>query len=363
MKRFKRIGPSLVVRVGALTDVNNVLALMKGVYTHINEDSIIFDFCGMIYAKSVAIAIFARELKEVVFRRSEKGLSTRAHVNLRDDVTCRYLNHIGFFDFIGVRSKVALTKVRTKLEQQVEGRIPIIEYSYLHFQRGLGYDPQDPFASYDQAEEEASVVIENESSKIIAALFGLKHCQGVEALIYCLREALRNCYEHSRADRYYVLGQTWNNGKSELVILDYGSGLLRSLNKKYSSIDSEYDAIELAVKPGVSEADFTGKNRYTNSGFGLYVLCQLAIRFGRLYVASNDKMVMYSKAKDKGKYDLHSTGTMIALQFNRLPDDFGIALEEIIKEGRDIACSGMYPITPSLLTRLYIKNGIPHQVK
>ena len=361
MKRFKRIGSSLVVRVVALTDVKNVLTLMKGIYAHIDEDSIIFDFCGMIYAKSVAIAIFARELKEVVSKRRDKGLSTRAHVNLRDDVTCRYLDHIGFFDFIGVRSRVGLTKVRTKLEQQVAGRIPIIEYSYLHFQRGLGYDPLDQFSSYDQAEEDASVIIENESSKIIAALFGAKHCQGVEALIYCLREAIRNCYEHSRADKYYILGQTWNNGKSELVILDYGSGLLRSLNKKYNSINSESDAIELAVMPGVSETDFTGKNRYTNSGFGLYVLCQLAIRFGRLYVASNDKMVVYGKTKEL--YDLHSAGTMIALQFNKLPEDFGIVLEEIIKEGRGIACSGPYPVTPSLLTRLYVKNGIQHQVK
>ena len=361
MKSFKRIGHSLIVKIAQLTDVGHVLTLIKNVYTHIDEDSILFDFCGMIYAKSVATAIFARELKEIVSSRNEKGLPTRAHVNLRDDVTCRYLDHIGFFDFIGVRLKSGFTKVRTRLEQQVAGRIPIVEYSYLYFQRGLGYDPLDPFVSYDQAEKDASTLIESESSKIIAALFGPKNCRGAETLVYCLREAIRNCYEHSYADKYYVLGQTWNNGKSELVILDYGSGLQKSLNKKYHSIASERDAIEMAVKPGVSESDFTGKNRYTNSGFGLYVLCQLAIRFGRLYVASNDKMAVYSKTKEW--YDLHSTGTLIALQFNKLPEDFGIALEEIIEEGRSIACSGIYPISPSLLTRLYIKDGVPHKVK
>lgn len=346
------------VKPTSLVSVSYVVSLIKKFYPFIDTPQVIFDFTGIIYAKSVATAVFARELREIILYRVEHHLISQAEVNIDLDTTCRYLDHIGFFDFIGVQHKGSLKKIRKQLEQQVEGRIPIIEYNYLYFQRGYGFDPMDESMSYYQAEEGASGIIEKESIRIVQALFG--HDAGLGVLAYCIREALRNCYEHSKADKYYVLGQTWNNGKSELVIMDYGNGLLKTLKRKYPDLQNERDAIQRAVEPGVSETDFNGKNVYTNSGFGLYVLCQLALRFGKIYIASNESMVAYGKAIKV--HDVKSKGTMVAMQFKKLPEDFGAALEEIIKKGRERAQTGTYPISPSLLTRQYTKNGVVLEV-
>lgn len=343
----------VLVRIETLTTVGHVMSLMHKLYPFIDTPFVVFDFTGISYAKSIATAVFARELREVLLYRNERRLITKANIQIKTDVTCRYLDHMGFFDFIGVQHKGDLKTVRHRLEQQIEGRIPIIEYGYLYFQRGTGYDPMDGIITYDQAEGSASDIIETESVKIVEALLG--KISGNEVLAYCVRELLRNCYEHSRADKYYVFGQTWNNGKSELVIMDYGNGLLKTLKKKYPELLDEQSAIIKAAEPGVSEADFTGKNRYENSGFGLYVLCQLAKRFGSLYIASNGTMVEYGK--DGSVFKMRSKGTMVALQFRRMPDDFGATLGEIIEEGRKVAKTGQYPISPSLLTKQYIKNG------
>ena len=343
----------VLVGIETLTTVGHVMSLMHKFYPFIDTPFVVFDFTGISYAKSIATAVFARELREVLFYRNERRLITKANIKIKTDVTCRYLDHMGFFDFIGVQHKGDLKSVRHRIEQQIEGRIPIIEYGYLYFQRGTGYDPMDGLITYDQAEGSASDIIETESVKIVEALFG--KIGGNEVLAYCVRESIRNCYEHSRADKYYVFGQTWNNGKSELVIMDYGDGLLKTLKKKYPELLDEKSAIIKATEPGVSEADFTGKNRYENSGFGLYVLCQLAQRFGRLYIASNGTMVEYGK--NGSVFKMRSKGTMVALQFRKMPDDFGATLGEIIEEGRQVAKTGQYPISPSLLTKQYIKNG------
>ena len=224
---------------------------------HINDKELVFDFNPIAFAKIIPAAILAREIKSVVKYRKERQLITRA-LQERDSSPLEYLRYISYFKLIGLDSG---NNIRTSC--QTTNYIPVTEYSYLHFKN---LAESDSFRSVQD-------YIEIESDEL-SKLFSRKE-ERVELISYALKEIIRNVYEHSSADKVYIMGQYWKNGNVQIAILDEGVGLLRTLEKKYPELNNDFDAINIAVQPGVSGIDFSNKEREEN---------RFAIRWGILCV-------------------------------------------------------------------------------
>lgn len=239
-KRMKSILP-----VGQLLSLDDVMDFVRKMGEVASSDDLAFDFSGLRYVRTVPVALFARELRLLVAKRARFGLKT-CSVGHDDDksVALAYLAFIGFFDFIGLPG--IGRKVRATAE--VAGRHPylaITKYSYQRFKVAAEYDPYR--TEYDYISEEA---------RRIARL--LKTTDTRNSLsAYAVCEVLRNAYEHSGSADFYAMGQVWPDGCLELVVMDDGNGILKTLKGKYPKLTSERDAIREAMKPGVSGSDFT----------------------------------------------------------------------------------------------------------
>ena len=167
-------------------------------------------------------------------------------------------------------------------------------------------------------------LIELEASKLATVLTDDKQAQYL--LTYILRELMRNVPEHSGTDELWVCGQHWNNGVAEIAIIDEGIGIKQSLYKNASHrpyIESDEDALRLAVKAGVSQSfRLGGKQRlddtWSNSGFGLYAVSNFVKLLGGSFclVSGNN----YLKMDESGKIttgDSWISGTAVKITLNR----------------------------------------------
>jgi anti-sigma regulatory factor (Ser/Thr protein kinase) len=131
---------------------------------------------------------------------------------------------------------------------------------------------------------------------------------------YCLREVIRNVFEHAQTDTCTVMAQRYSDGTAQIAIIDGGIGIYRSLSSAHTcgSVD---DALRLALQPGTSRVvgDQTGQ-RWDNSGFGLYILSQLGRQLGYFLVVSNGRFLQLgSPGKKSIKGDVPFNGTGIKL--------------------------------------------------
>lgn len=327
----------VVIPVKRLVEVSDAVACIQKIECFVDAEKLVFDFSPLEYVKMLAVALFARELRQVVKARKEKGLMTysRGH-DSNKSIPLSYLSFIGFFDFIGL-SGIGLA---VRHEAEVTCRNPylaITSYNYQRFRIA---------AQYDSFRNE-SAYIADEASKV-ARLLHSDEDEKVSLLSYAIREILRNAYEHSNAVDFFVMGQAWRDGSAELVIMDEGMGIWDSLKKKYPRLKSEKEAILEAMKPGVSGSDFAN-NRYDNSGFGLYVLTEFAIKHGHICVTSGDCLV--KKAGDGVECShVWNDGTLVGIHLDSIPANVHDELAEIIKQGEIVSQSGEYPVRPSKLT-------------
>ncbi|MFM2399414.1 MAG: hypothetical protein RL341_1571 [Pseudomonadota bacterium] len=87
------------------------------------------------------------------------------------------------------------------------------------------------------------------------------------------------------------MAQRWDNGEAEVVIADHGIGIHKSLSQVHA-VQSEEESLRLSLKPGIS----SGASRATggvwdNTGFGLYVISQLGVRYGAFSLISSQRVL------------------------------------------------------------------------
>ena len=148
----------------------------------------------------------------------------------------------------------------------------------------------------------------------------------VMAVGWCLREAIRNVFEHAGTDTAYVTGQSWKSGRVELAIGDAGMGIPVALAPVHNPRDASH-ALSLAVQPGIT--DYTGPDtddKWQNSGFGLYMLRRIAQDYGSLTVVSGGAFLKTATgdAAPLVKGSGSPLGTTIALSLE-IPDDIYFA--------------------------------------
>lgn len=159
---------------------------------------------------------------------------------------------------------------------------------------------------------------------------------------YCIREVMRNSFEHSGSDVVWVCGQYWPSRKcAEIAIMDEGNGILRSLtsNQRFK-IKSDEEANLLAIEPGISRTVGTWQDPddpWQNSGFGLFMAKSICAQGGHFIISSGNSTIFADSSHLK-KYKSKTNGTIIcmALKMNS-SKDFSTVLQALREKGEQLS--------------------------
>jgi len=164
--------------------------------------------------------------------------------------------------------------------------------------------------------------IVSESEKLARILSGDLNKDVLQILSYVLRELIRNTFEHTAAHRVLISAQCHSSEKKiEFVISDSGEGIRQVLSvNKDLEINSNSEALENAVKPGVSGNGFNRQSQkiddvWENSGFGLYVTSEILNLLGSFtIISSNARLIKIDDRVITSKFAC--IGTSIRLEIN-----------------------------------------------
>lgn len=324
-------------KLNTIDDAYQVTQKLKE-YIYIQQQ-VILDFSEIKYVKPMGDSLFARELREFVKARKNLEFQTSARLPQFSNVK-GYIDYIGFFDFIGLKGNH--NKVRTQINEIPAKYLPITKYDFSDF-----------YVLPDDDEIKPFYLIEAQA-ELISRLF-TQDSQPNVLITYIIREILRNCFEHSKSPSYHVWAQYWEADSSlELVILDDGIGIFENLKIKYPNLRNDDDAISKALEPGVSRANFnTPSNKYDNSGFGLYVISELAKRYGSFFIGSKTAG-LHITSNNKNKYTIFDGGTLISIRINNIKNiDYEKEIAEIVSSGEKISLQSEYPTKASKQTLLF----------
>ena len=224
-----------------------------------------------------------------------------------------YSSHMGFFQTISEKIHIG------KAPGEAAGNNNYVPISKLSIQKLRDASIASGLYKLD------GDLIELEACRLATVLAADKQAQYL--LTYILRELMRNVPEHSGTDDLWVCGQHWINGDAEIAIIDEGIGIKESLYKNASHrpyIESDEDALRLAVKAGVSQAfRLGGKQRlddtWSNSGFGLYAVSNFVKLLGGSFCLASGNS--YLKMDESGKIttgDSWFSGTAVKITLNRI---------------------------------------------
>ena len=298
--------------------------LITEIWNVSSHEEIVLDFSTLTWAFPFGALLLANELT-YHFEMTGMPMQCEGYENQT------YLAHIGFF-------KLAQFNIGNEPGEAKGGAkyipITVIDKNMLcstqvDLEMTLGRQP-NLFETIQDISDRMSRMILPESSS-----------DSVLTVSYCFREIIRNVFEHANVNKCTLFAQAYDFSDKprevRIVIADKGCGLLESLNRKYSYKTDE-EAIIAAIQPGISGADTSGIEEWSNSGFGLYVLSELGKRYGSLNLCSGRKSLLIRKLKSDQFRDVNYQGTAVELCVsldNELlrPD----SVEIIVKEGEKTA--------------------------
>ncbi|MBU2983718.1 ATP-binding protein [Saccharophagus degradans] len=282
---------------------------------HSNEYDVCIDFSKLRYSYPTSMLVAGSKLRDWVDARVQKGLIQRRK-GINSGINCHsYLMHLGFFDFIYMGEGNAVGEARGS-----SSYLPITRISRPSF---------DPF---DQSISDWYEAIQSESKKLATVLSG-NNQEALTLFTYSIREIIRNVFEHSRATECYICGQRWWNGKVEVAIVDEGIGVAATLKEAYE-VKNDNLALEMAITPGVSRVSSKSEsaNLFDNSGFGLYILSEIAAKYGWYTLGScTGRLIGWEEFRNYDTFNFN--GTFFGMQINKPVQDFSSTLKEIIRAG------------------------------
>ena len=145
-----------------------------------------------------------------------------------------------------------------------------------------------------------------EKAEKYARLFNIEYEKTTR---YIISELLYNTRDHGRnaSDIPSLFQITWERENSELSVLiaDPSIGIKKHLSQTYSDLETDLQAIELAIKPLISGTFSVVKDTYqakNNAGVGLYLSTNIANRLlADTYIVSGNGQVNLSPEENKAK--------------------------------------------------------------
>jgi len=206
-------------------------------------------------------------------------------------------------------------------------------------------------------------VIEARSQELAKVLTHQSTGALVDMLTYSLREMIRNVVEHSQSPFVAYCAQYQPHKKqAEIGILDVGVGIRSSLSKNpHLTLESDRDALNLALMPGISGKMFKGvvRNAYDydpwqNSGYGLYAVSRLCGLGGKFLIGSGDSALSL-KPEEKKYHPIQHQGVLLRLNLcSKDIKTLNTVLAQIMREGdaRAKELTGLDHIEASTASRM-----------
>ena len=283
------------------------------------EPHVVIDF-GDVHASEPFGLLFLGAVLRTFFQEREfRGISAAGvHAG---EAAHEQLAHIGFFQWVGipvgnmpgaVDGSATWLPLTTLIREQLDRRMA---------------ETMKPLGS----------VIHEECERLAKLLTRSAQTKVNTPLAYCLREVIRNVFEHAETDRCAFCAQRWSDGTVELAVIDQGRGIRRSLEERMQ-FESDEEALRTALLPGVSsKLSDDPDDRWGNSGFGLFVLSELGRGLGVFRVISGRaglRLLNGQIESELAGFD----GTAIQLRVRRPKGvNFGDFIDSIIARGED-AC-------------------------
>ena len=182
------------------------------------------------------------------------------------------------------------------------------------------------------SEELALTLTQNDSSPIN------------DTLRFCIREIIRNTFEHSKSDAVWVCGQYWpTKNSTEIAIMDEGQGILNSLRlNRHYDVSSDIDANKLALQPGVSRMFGIRQDPddpWQNSGYGLFMSSSLCT-IGGHFIISSGADTTFVDSQHQQHYQSSTQGTIICLSLKTdNVDNLSNVLKKLRRKGEEISRS------------------------
>ncbi len=165
-----------------------------------------------------------------------------------------------------------------------------------------------------------------------------------DTLRFCIREIIRNTFEHSKSDAVWVCGQYWpTKNSTEIAIMDEGQGILNSLRlNRHYDVSSDIDANKLALQPGVSRMFGIRQDPddpWQNSGYGLFMSSSLCT-IGGHFIISSGADTTFVDSQHQQHYQSSTQGTIICLSLKTdNVDNLSNVLKKLSRKGEEISRS------------------------
>lgn len=280
----------------------NVLNSLEELEKSKDESELIIDYSKVSFARPFGLLLFAEEVRRIVKYRKQVGLSTQVKGHKASDGAHSYLAHVGFFCHQG-------------LEYGNDPGAAFGSSTYLPIEH---ISKESLESSYGNERSLQDMIVE-ESLRLSQVILGHQLADGNHPVPYSFREVIRNTFEHGETDRCFICAQKYSGKEIEIAIIDRGIGLKSSLEKKYE-VSTHRDALKLAIQPGVTKADITDDvdDYWANSGYGLFVLSELAQRTGNFILCSGSSAMKYEGGEQKFA-DIPFEGVAIKLLIVKQP--------------------------------------------
>ncbi len=233
-----------------------------------------------------------------------------------------YLAHVGFFDLLGLQAGKAVGQAAGGMSY-----LPITE-----LERG------DLARESDRKQRQLPEIVQQHAERFAIILTQKHSLKTNRPLAYCLREIIRNVFEHAGTDLCLVAAQRWNDETVEMAILDEGRGIRASLAERHVFAD-DLSALQAALRPGVSRAQPSAADEFwANSGFGLYVLSELGRQLGSFSLCSGRAAVRTGSEGGSDTLPCEFVGTAVKLRLKRPKgQNLESMIQTIIREGEVVA--------------------------
>lgn len=152
------------------------------------------------------------------------------------------------------------------------------------------------------------------------------HIEYEKTLRYIISELIYNTIEHGKNNQIPSLLQfSWYRDKRELsfIVADLGIGIREHLSQAYPGLESDVEAINLALEPQVSGTSGNNGQPYqviNNAGVGLYISSNIAKRLrADMYVISKKGLVHISPTEKTSrtlKANWNGTFVYVTLKIN-----------------------------------------------
>lgn len=279
-------------------DAHAALDFAAGLSAHLSAPMATVDFAPLHSIEPFGLLYAGAALRNFFRQREYRGIAAQGV--RAGEPAHEYLAHVGFFQWLGIAVGNA------------PGSVP----------GGSTWLPVTTLtrAELDQRTIETGKplgsVIHQECERLARLVTQSNQLKATAPLAYCLREVIRNVFEHAEIDRCVLCAQKCADGSVELAVIDQGRGIRRSLEERLQ-FASDSEALRNALRPGVSRCPSTDPdNPWGNSGFGLFVLSELGRELGVFRVVSGEAGLHLTEG---GVYEESAAlcGTAIQLRLRR----------------------------------------------